>query len=101
MITIQDVIEWSKPHPAHSAGGRMTRIYNDEIEVSIVGGSHGLYGDFVEYFEIAVFDNKSIKGDFITRFFFPERQDDVVGYLPGKKLVDFLNMVFQKGFQVR
>lgn len=100
MITVQNIIDWSKPHPgAHDDGGKMTRIYNDEIEASIVGGSRGLYGDFEEDFELAVFDRKT--NDFITRFFFPEKKDDVVGYLEGEKLVEFLNSVFSKGFQVR
>lgn len=99
MITVQNIIEWSRPHPNHLEGARMIRIYNDEIEASIVGGARGLYGDFVEDFELAVFDRKT--NEFMTRFFFPERQDDVVGYMSGQKLVNFLNQVFQKGFQVR
>ena len=49
MITIKDIIEWAKPHPLD--GGKMTRIYNDEIEFSIVGGRSGLYGDFENDFE--------------------------------------------------
>jgi hypothetical protein len=40
MITVENIIEWSKPHPLD--GGKMTRIYNDEIEFSIVGGRSGL-----------------------------------------------------------
>ena len=35
MITTENIIEWSKPHPLD--GGKMTRIHNDEIEFSIVG----------------------------------------------------------------
>ena len=99
MITVQNIIEWSKPHPNKMEGARMLRIHNDEIEASIVGGCQGLYGDFVEDFELAIFDRKS--DEFITRFFFTEKEDDVVGYLDGEKLVEFLNNVFQKGFQVR
>ena len=99
MITVQNIIEWSKPHPNQMEGARILRIHNDEIEASIVGGCQGLYGDFAEDFELAIFDRKS--DEFITRFFFPEKEDDVVGYLDGEKLVEFLNNVFQKGFQVR
>lgn len=99
MITIENIIEWAKPHANQVEGAKMVRIYNDEIETSIVGGVRGLYGDFVEDFELAVFDRKT--NQFMTRFFFPEKQDDVVGYMSGQELVDFLNQVFQKGFQVR
>jgi hypothetical protein len=99
MITVENIIEWAKPHANKMDGAKMLRIYNDEIEASIVGGTKGLYGDFIQDFELAVFDRKS--NDFITRFFFPEKQDDVVGYMSGEDLVNFLNQVFQKGFQVR
>ncbi len=97
MITIKDIIEWSKPHPLD--GGKMTRIYNDEIEFSIVGGRSGLYGDFENDFEVAILDRKT--GDFRTRFFKPELSDDVVGYMPKNDLVEFLNQILGKSFQVR
>ena len=99
MITLKNILEWAKPHPNRMDGARMLRIYNDEIEASIVGGGLGLYGSFVKSFELAIFDRKT--DDFITRFFFPENQDDVVGYLEGEKLVEFLNNVFRNDFQVR
>ena len=99
MITLKNILEWAKPHPNRMDGARMLRIYNDEIEASIVGGGPGLYGSFVKSFELAIFDRKT--DDFITRFFFPENQDDVVGYLEGEKLVEFLNNVFRNDFQVR
>jgi hypothetical protein len=95
MITIEDVIKYSKPHPIGE--GRIVRFHNDHIMVSIVGGAKGLYGDFKETFELAVFNND---GSFITQFFFPENYDDVVGYLDGEDLIDFLNKIFKNGFQV-
>jgi hypothetical protein len=98
MITIEEIKKWSKEHP--NGGGRMTNIFNRKYELSIVGGRDGLYGDFEKTFEIAVFDAKDRK--FITRFFFPENGDDVVGYLSGKVLEDFANMIFRNDdFQVR
>jgi hypothetical protein len=97
MITVENVIEWSKPHTLD--GGRMTRIYNDEVEASIVGGRSGLYGDFIKDFELGIFDRKN--DEFITKFFYPEGNDDVVGYMEGDKLVELLNKIFAKGFQVR
>jgi len=97
MITAENIIEWSKPHPLE--GGKMTRIYNDEIEFSIVGGRSGLYGDFENDFEVAILDRKT--GDFRTRFFKPELSDDVIGYMPKDEVVEFLNQILGKSFQVR
>ena len=97
MITVENIIEWSKPHPLE--GGKMTRIYNDEIEFSIVGGRSGLYGDFENDFEVAILDRKT--GDFRTRFFKPELSDDVIGYMPKDEVVEFLNQILGKSFQVR
>jgi hypothetical protein len=97
MITVENIIEWSKPHPLD--GGKMTRIYNDEIEFSIVGGRSGLYGDFENDFEVAILDRKT--GDFRTRFFKPELSDDVIGYMPKDEVVEFLNQILGKSFQVR
>jgi hypothetical protein len=96
MITTENIIEWSKPHPLD--GGKMTRIHNDEIEFSIVGGRSGLYGDFENDFEVAVIDRKN--GEFVTRFFKPELSDDVIGYMKKEDLEEFVNQIFKKGFQV-
>ena len=90
MITIENIIEWSKPHPLD--GGRITRIHNDEIEFSIVGGRSGLYGDFKDDFEVAVIDKKN--GEFVTKFFKPELSDDVIGYMKKEDLEEFVNQIF-------
>ena len=97
MITVENIIEWSKPHPFD--GGKMTRLYNEEIEFSIVGGRSGLYGDFVDDFEVAVLDRKT--GDFRTKFFKPELSDDVIGYMPKDDMIQMLNQILKTGFQVR
>lgn len=98
MITIQKIKKWSKEHP--SGGGRMTNIFNSKYELSIVGGRQGLYGDFEKTFEIAIFDSED--RTFITKFFFPESGDDVVGYMSGEDLEDFANVIFRNDdFQVR
>ena len=97
MITIENITEWSKPHPID--GGKMTRVYNDEIEFSIVGGRRGLYGDFENTFEVAILDRNT--GDFKTRFFKPELNDDVVPYMNKDEMIELLNKVLHKGFQVR
>jgi hypothetical protein len=97
MITVENIIEWSKPHQLE--GGRMTRIFNNDIEASIVGGRSGLYGDFEKDFELAIFDRQN--DEFVTKFFYTEGSDDVVGYMTGENLVELLNKIFGKGFQVR
>jgi hypothetical protein len=97
MITVENIIEWAKPHPLD--GGKMTRLYNEEIEFSIVGGRSGLYGDFVDDFEVAVLDRKT--GEFMTRFFKPDLSDDVIGYMPKNDMIEMLNQILKTGFQVR
>ena len=99
MITVKDIIEWSKPHSV-AAGGRIIRISNDKVEFFIVGGASGLYGDFINDFEIAIFDKES--GEFVTKFFYPDANNDVIGYMPVKDLEELINKVFKKDdFQVR
>lgn len=99
MITISQIKDWSKPH---SIGGdaRRTLIKNKVIEFSIVGGHKGLYGDFVDTFEVAIFDNQT--GKFVTKFFYPEGSDDVIAYISGEKLEDLVNQLIKDDdFQVR
>lgn len=99
MITIKDIQSWSKPYPIGD-GGRMTNIFNNKYELSIVGGRKGLYGDFDKSFEVAVFSTKS--REFVTRYFFPELDDDVIGFLRAEKLEELANSIFRNnGFQVR
>jgi hypothetical protein len=99
MITIKDIINFSKPHPVVE-GGRALRIGNDNVEFSIVGGARGLYGDFINDFEVAIFDKEN--GEFVTKFFYPEASDDVIGYMSGKSVESLINKVLKdKDFQVR
>lgn len=87
-------MESSKAH-RNGMGGRQTRISNGKVEVSIVGGMRGLYGDFVDDFELAIMDNKN--HDFITKLYFPELNDDVMPYLDGNEVEEVVNMVFKNG----
>ena len=99
MITIQNIIDWSKPHPANPDKARQTVIFDDNVLFSVVGGSQGLYGDFVEDFEVAVMTPD--KKDFITKFFFPEGNDDVIPYMKASDLEEMINNILRKGFQVQ
>lgn len=97
MITIKDIIENSVPHAIPK--GRLTRMHNEKYILSIVGGVSGLYGDFENDFEIAIMDVQN--GEFITKLFFPENSDDVVGYLEAEKVVEIANTLFKNySFQV-
>jgi hypothetical protein len=91
MITIKDIIDNAKPHMIE--GGKMLRLVNDKYILSIVGGASGLYGDFEKDFEIAIMDTKN--GEFITKLFYPENSDDVIGYLESDKVVEIANSLFK------
>lgn len=99
MITIQDIINYSKPHPNGLLGARQTIFINEKYKVSIVGGAIGLYGDFQEDFEVAVMtpDSKA----FITKFYSDENDSDVIPYLSKEKTQDLVNKLFPKDFQVK
>lgn len=98
-ITVKNIIEWSKPHRFHREKARQTILFNEKFLVSIVGGDVGLYGDFVEDFEVAILtpDMKS----FLTRFIRPEINDDVIPYMKIDEMEELLNFLFFKGFQVK
>lgn len=75
MITIQDVVSLAVTRPD---GAKQTIIESDDFIISVVGGRDGLYGDFEKTFEMALMtkDRKS----FITRNYFPDLNDDVMGW---------------------
>ena len=73
MITIQDVVSLAVERPD---GGKQTIIEANDFIISIVGGRQGLYGDFINDFEIALIDKDT--REFITRKFFPESNDEVI-----------------------
>lgn len=93
------LMEKSKRHPLSiDDKGRHIRISNSKITFSIVGGTRGLYGDFINNFEVAVFDNET--NNYVTRYYFPDNQEDVCGYLQLDELLEVLNKVFKEGFRV-
>lgn len=98
MTTVQNIIDYSKPHRNQMDGARQTILSDERVRMSIVGGSKGLYGDFEKDFEVAILDQET--DEFVTRFFRPEVNDDVLGYLSGEELIQLIEQVFKKGFQV-
>jgi hypothetical protein len=66
-LTIEYIIENSKPHYTSSWRGENSRQYLENIGdylLSIVGGGPGLYGDFKNDFEVALVDKTT--GNFVT-----------------------------------
>jgi hypothetical protein len=94
MITIDDIKKWAKPHPTTKFTGKGTRFGNHKVEFSIVGGDTGLYGDFVDTFEVAIFDVQT--RDFITRFFYPDASDDVIGWMKSEEVEKLVNSVIKR-----
>lgn len=98
MITLENIIEWSKPHSETNQGARRTIIGNELFDFSIVGGGRGLYGDFEKDFEVAIINRKT--KEFMTTYIFSVN-DDVVSYLPADELISTLNETLGDNFQVR
>ena len=63
-------------------------------KISIVGGEKGLYGDFDKTFEVAIFNKES--NDFVTKFFYPEGSDDVIGWMNADEVETLVNSVIKK-----
>ena len=99
MITIKEIISNSKPHPNGMFGARQTVMTDDRVILSIVGGAQGLYGDFIEEFEIAIIDAET--RNFVTKYYVPESSDDVLAYVNSDKVEEIANSIFKNGFQVR
>lgn len=98
MITIDYIQKNALPHSV--SGGKRISLYNERYVMSIVGGARGLYGDFEDDFEVAIID--PVTKEFITKLFFPENADDVVGYMDRDGVEKILNTLFKEGsFQVR
>jgi len=89
-LTIENIRKKSKPHPTASMRGgdaKMYREYVGDYILSIVGGGQGLYGDFVNTFEVALID--TITGDFVTSKY-SSRGDDVLGWAS----IDEINEIY-------
>jgi hypothetical protein len=96
MITIQEIIKWSKPHPTSKYMGgnaKHSRFGNDQVEFSIVGGGRGLYGDFKNTFEVAIIDKQT--NDFITNFFH-HSSDMSIPYMSSNEVEELVNSVIKR-----
>lgn len=96
-LTLNDIIENARPH-AHIENGKHTLITTDKFVFSIVGGGQGLYGDFVNDFELAIL--KKSDREFCTKFLVEYATDDVLPYTPGEELLKIISPHLKNGFQV-
>lgn len=95
-LTIQDIISHSKEHSP--LGGKRTVFETDDYIISIVGGRQGLYGDFVDDFELAILDSKT--KEFMTQNFVEGINDHVSPYTTGIKLLEIIRPLLENGFRV-
>jgi hypothetical protein len=99
MITIQNIIDWAQPHRL-GRGMKQLKIGNDNYTFSIVGGSDTTYGDFVDTFEVAVFNSDT--DDYMTSFFFDKSDGMLASYVSGEELERVIAQANSKNdFQVR
>lgn len=90
MITFEQVLEKSQPHPVGE--GKMVRYETPQLIISIVGGRQGLYGDFNESFEMAIIDKKS--NDFISDKLYSEYCDSsgqIMPYVTREQMLKVVN----------
>lgn len=98
MKSLEDILKYSRVHYlSDTEEGKQLLICNNKIVLSAVGGFRGVRGDFVETFEVAIIDKSS--GHWVTNFYL-EESDDVVSYMKLDDLLNLINMLFSKGFQV-
>jgi hypothetical protein len=96
MITIEDIIKDSNPHPIVD-DARQTIYFTPSLKISIVGGGRGLYGDFNETFEIAIIDKDT--SNFISGYFYPEFSDsygETMSYLDREQTLKVVNELMKK-----
>ena len=86
-FTIKDVLDSKVEHPL---GGYQSTIQVGEYSVSVVGGRVGLYGDFINTFELAIFNKER---DFVTKDLVTSADDDVIGWLDKEELMDIINQI--------
>jgi hypothetical protein len=74
LLTPEILMSEAKVHPL-GKGYQYTENIGD-YTLSIVGGTNGLYGDFINDYEVALIDNTD--GRFVTGFYGPKGETDGV-----------------------
>jgi hypothetical protein len=79
MYTYQDILDKAQPH-GFTGEGKSTRVETETYIISIVGGRQGLYGDFINTFEVAII--RKSDGEFVSGEFFPDYSDSMGQVMP-------------------
>ena len=85
--TIEDIMKSKIDHPL---GGYQSIIKVGRYDVSVVGGRERTYGDFVNTFELAIFDKDN---NFVTKKLVASADHDVGGWLEKEELMDINNQI--------
>lgn len=91
MYTYEDIIALAKPHGI-TGDGKHTIIETADYKVSIVGGRQGLYGNFIDDFEVAII--RKSDGEFVSGEFFPDYSDSmgqVMSYVTKEQMLEVVN----------
>ena len=90
MYTYEDILALAKTHP--TGEGKHTIVETADYQVSIVGGRQGLYGDFINDFEVAII--RKSDSDFVSGEFFPDYSDSmgqVMPYITKEQMLEVVN----------
>ena len=85
--TINDIMGLKIKHPL---GGYQSVIKIGVYEVSVIGGRRTNNGDFINTFELAIFDKNK---NFVTKDLVASANYDVVGWLDKEELMDIINQI--------
>jgi len=85
--TIDDIMNLKIEHPL---GGYQSVLEVGRYEVSVVGGRQTNHGDFINTFELAIFDKNK---NFVTKKLVASAEHDVVGWLDKEELIDIINQI--------
>ena len=85
--TIDDIMNSKIEHPL---GGYQSVLEVGRYEVSVVGGRQTNHGDFINTFELAIFDKNK---NFVTKKLVASAEHDVVSWLDKEELMDIINQI--------
>ena len=85
--TIDDIMNLKIEHPL---GGYQSVLEVGRYEVSVVGGRQTNHGDFINTFELAIFDKNK---NFVTKKLVASAEHDVVSWLDKEELIDIINQI--------
>ena len=85
--TIDDIMNSKIEHPL---GGYQSVLKVGRYGVSVVGGRKTNHGDFINTFELAIFDKNK---NFVTKKLVASAEHDGVSWLDKEELMDIINQI--------